>query len=67
MRSVEGGGDETGRDENTLARGWVEGWTAELGRRADELAVAVAEDERYNRCTVVYLSPSRVVGSQALV
>jgi hypothetical protein len=26
-----GGSDETGRDENALVRGWVGGWTVELG------------------------------------
>jgi hypothetical protein len=59
-----GGGDETGRDEKTLACGRVGGgWTAELelGGRADDLTVAAAEDKKHNR------SIGRVAGSQALV
>jgi hypothetical protein len=64
-----GGGDLTGRDENMLACGWADwmidgrlGWLND--RRTDDLAVAAAEDERYNRSMPTV---RRVAGSQALV
>jgi hypothetical protein len=68
VREVGGGvgGDEIGQDEKAGPSAWV-GWRRVDGRvgwksRADELAVAAAEDEKYNNRSI-----SRVAGSQALV